>query len=88
MNPSPRQRFLALNGNEWEKISNSPLFQEAIDAATLEHIERKNNQGDDGLYAFHQIQGAKEVLRILKNLGSTVEVEKPKDTSRLNFETK
>lgn len=84
---SPKQRFLANQNTEsWNNIAASTVFQTACDFAVLELISkpREGNAYSDQARA-HQIDGAREVLRLLSTIGLKEEPKEPKHEQPLEY---
>lgn len=77
-NPSPKQRFQqspALVISRHRDLVSSPQFDHSTDAALLEMIGRMVTVPDGNQYAaiagFHRIQGAYELIGMMKLLAET-----------------
>lgn len=72
---TPKQRFLLddTGAKEWAKITKSPLFIRAVDAAMAELVESQplteENNASSMLGRTYHLQGARKFRNILEKLG-------------------
>lgn len=84
---SPKQRFISTRNTEpWNNVAASAMFVEACDFALLELVSqgRENNAYSDQARA-HQIDGAREVLRLLSTIGLKEEPKEHRHEEPLDY---
>lgn len=88
---SPKERFLEDKSRvtEWNSIADSGLFQQSLDYAMLEYVERETFKVGpvyDAQAVAHRVEGARLFARLLANLGIVEPVRKTSEPSRLEYE--
>lgn len=89
---SPKKRFLRTPAakSHFELTATTP-FQQAVDAALLQHVWDNSNPSNDPEQAaagYHRISGAVQFAKTLMSLGTEVKPEPIKDTTNLDHKFK
>ena len=87
---SPKEKFQSsqIRTGQWGNIVTSPIFDEACDVALLQ-MQENVSAGYVTQFAadaYQQIQGALQVVRILKTLHETTQEPKKTEQKGLNYQ--
>lgn len=88
---TPKERFLEDKSRvaKWNGIADSDIFQQGLDFAMLEYVERETFKVGpvyDAQAVAHRVEGARLFARLLANLGVVEPARKPSEPSRLEYE--